>query len=156
MERLGLEMAMEGIEMSMKENLYMEIDQPLKENLATAEYWRKALDKVVLTVVVLQTTTYRAFDTESAGVSYSTRFIVDKSRGIILPNRHVVKPGPVVAKLCLKDTYGVFSEPVDINELPDYFEVIKQPMDFGTVRKKLIRLLFVVMRIEKVGDCTNR
>ncbi|GER37375.1 DNA-binding bromodomain-containing protein [Striga asiatica] len=43
----------------------------------------------------------------------------------------------ILDRLQKKDTYGVFSEPVDINELPDYFEVIEQPMDFGTVRKKL-------------------
>ncbi|KAH6800210.1 DNA-binding bromodomain-containing protein [Perilla frutescens var. hirtella] len=43
----------------------------------------------------------------------------------------------ILDRLQKKDTYGVFSEPVDINELPDYFEVIDQPMDFGTVRKKL-------------------
>ncbi|GFP82765.1 bromodomain and phd finger-containing protein 3 [Phtheirospermum japonicum] len=43
----------------------------------------------------------------------------------------------ILDRLQKKDTYGVFSEPVDISELPDYFEVIKQPMDFGTVRKKL-------------------
>ncbi|OMP03247.1 hypothetical protein CCACVL1_02489 [Corchorus capsularis] len=36
-----------------------------------------------------------------------------------------------------KDTYGVFSEPVDPEELPDYHEVIEHPMDFGTIRKKL-------------------
>lgn len=45
----------------------------------------------------------------------------------------------ILDRLQKKDTYGVFSEPVDINELPDYFEVIDQPMDFGTVRKKLGR-----------------
>ncbi|KAK8964917.1 Transcription initiation factor TFIID subunit 1-B [Platanthera guangdongensis] len=38
-----------------------------------------------------------------------------------------------------KDTYRVFSEPVDPEELPDYHEVIKTPMDFSTVRKKLSR-----------------
>ena len=42
--------------------------------------------------VHLQTQT-RAFDTEGAGSSYATGFIVDKKRGIILTNRHVVTPG---------------------------------------------------------------
>ncbi|KAL4579094.1 hypothetical protein LXL04_015229 [Taraxacum kok-saghyz] len=36
-----------------------------------------------------------------------------------------------------KDTHAVFSDPVDPNELPDYHEIIKHPMDFGTVRSKL-------------------
>jgi len=33
----------------------------------------------------------------------------------------------------------IFHEPVDIVKLkiPDYFEVVKRPMDFGTIRKKL-------------------
>ncbi|KAL8058273.1 hypothetical protein ABFX02_03G007800 [Erythranthe guttata] len=43
----------------------------------------------------------------------------------------------VLDRLQKKDTYGVFSEPVDIDELPDYLEIVEQPMDFGTVRKKL-------------------
>ncbi|KAL6573361.1 hypothetical protein OROHE_001820 [Orobanche hederae] len=43
----------------------------------------------------------------------------------------------ILDRLQKKDTYGVFSEPVDPNELPDYFDMIEQPMDFGTVRKKL-------------------
>ncbi|PIA46738.1 hypothetical protein AQUCO_01500349v1 [Aquilegia coerulea] len=38
---------------------------------------------------------------------------------------------------CRKDTYGVYAEPVDPEELPDYHEIIQNPMDFGTVRKKL-------------------
>ncbi|XP_010471788.1 PREDICTED: ankyrin repeat, bromo and BTB domain-containing protein DDB_G0293800-like [Camelina sativa] len=36
-----------------------------------------------------------------------------------------------------KDTYGVYSDPVDTEELPDYYEIIKNPMDFSTLRKKL-------------------
>ncbi|KAM7250043.1 hypothetical protein ACFE04_021926 [Oxalis oulophora] len=43
----------------------------------------------------------------------------------------------ILHKLQKKDTYGVFSEPVDPEELPDYHEVIEHPMDFATVRKKL-------------------
>ncbi|XP_058090600.1 uncharacterized protein LOC131237010 [Magnolia sinica] len=43
----------------------------------------------------------------------------------------------ILDRLQKKDTYGVFSEPVDPDELPDYHEVIENPMDFSTVRKKL-------------------
>ncbi|KAJ4962692.1 hypothetical protein NE237_022631 [Protea cynaroides] len=43
----------------------------------------------------------------------------------------------ILDRLQKKDTYGVFSEPVDPNELPDYHEIIQHPMDFATVRKKL-------------------
>nr|CAB3447707.1 unnamed protein product [Digitaria exilis]CAB3450859.1 unnamed protein product [Digitaria exilis] len=62
------------------------------ESSVTAEDWRRALSRVVPAVVVLRTTSPRAFDTEVAGASYATGFVVDKSRGIILTNRHVVKP----------------------------------------------------------------
>ena len=43
----------------MKDELIMEIDPPLKENLATPDDWRKALQKVVPAVVVLRTTVVR-------------------------------------------------------------------------------------------------
>lgn len=91
LERLGSEAA--GLESTVKDELCMDIDPPFRENVATAEDWRKALNKVVPAVVVLRTTACRAFDTEAAGASYATGFVVDKRRGIILTNRHVVKPG---------------------------------------------------------------
>ncbi|GMI91398.1 bromodomain-containing protein 1 [Hibiscus trionum] len=43
----------------------------------------------------------------------------------------------ILDRLQKKDTYGVFSEPVDPEELPDYHDIIAHPMDFSTVRKKL-------------------
>ncbi|XP_038900278.1 uncharacterized protein LOC120087359 [Benincasa hispida] len=43
----------------------------------------------------------------------------------------------ILDRLQKKDTHGVFSEPVDPNELPDYHAIIQNPMDFGTVRAKL-------------------
>lgn len=116
LERLGSESA-SGLESTMKEELCMEIDPPFRENVATAEDWRKALNKVVPAVVVLRTTACRAFDTESAGASYATGFVVDKRRGIILTNRHVVKPGPVVAEAMFLNreeipVYPIYRDPV--------------------------------------------
>ncbi|MCH96816.1 protease Do-like 7-like [Trifolium medium] len=66
-------------------------------NAVTAEDWSKSLRKVVPAVVVLRTTATRSFDTDSASVGSATGFVVDKRRGFILTNRHVVRPGPVVA-----------------------------------------------------------
>ncbi|WZZ69238.1 bromodomain-containing protein 9 [Brassica napus] len=67
----------------------------------------------------------------------------------ILQRASLVDSGPVTPlpdkKLLLfildrvqkKDTYGVYSDPVDPEELPDYHEIIKNPMDFTTLREKL-------------------
>ncbi|XP_038705116.1 uncharacterized protein LOC120000988 isoform X2 [Tripterygium wilfordii] len=43
----------------------------------------------------------------------------------------------ILDRLQKKDTYGVFCEPVDPEELPDYHDIVDHPMDFSTVRKKL-------------------
>lgn len=85
---------------------------------ATTACWRRALDNVVPACVVLKygsgrssvvdssycylrnlhfyacrVTQTRSFDTEVASSSYATGFVIDKARGIILTNRHVVTPG---------------------------------------------------------------
>ncbi|KAF5175594.1 Bromodomain-containing protein, partial [Thalictrum thalictroides] len=52
-----------------------------------------------------------------------------------LPDKKLL--GFILDRLQKKDTYGVYAEPVDPEELPDYHEIIENPMDFGTVRKKL-------------------
>ncbi|GKD66006.1 protease Do-like protein 7 [Tanacetum coccineum] len=109
------------------DEMSMEIDPPPpfnKETNATSEDWRNALEKVVPAVVVLRTTATRAFDTQSAASSYATGFVVDKTRGIILTNRHVVKPGPVVAEAMF----------VNREEIPIY-PVYRDPVyDFGLFR----------------------
>ncbi|KAJ9679328.1 hypothetical protein PVL29_021299 [Vitis rotundifolia] len=97
LERLGSKEAI-GMESCMKEELCMEINPPFQENVATAEDWRKALNMVVSAAVVLRTTACRAFDIEAVGASYATGFVFDKRRGIILTNRHVVKPSMLGAQ----------------------------------------------------------
>ncbi|KAK1433205.1 hypothetical protein QVD17_10113 [Tagetes erecta] len=110
---------MEPLELN--DDLSTEIDPPFNVN---AEDWRRALQKVVPAVVVLRTTSCRAFDTESASSSSATGFVVDKRRGIILTNRHVVKPGPVTAEAMF----------VNREEIPVY-PVYRDPVhDFGFFR----------------------
>ncbi|OAE22074.1 hypothetical protein AXG93_4111s1000 [Marchantia polymorpha subsp. ruderalis] len=50
-----------------------------------------------------------------------------------------------------KDTYGVFAEPVDAAQVPDYYDFIKDPMDFGTMRKKINKNAYSTMESFEVG-----
>ncbi|CAO2823902.1 unnamed protein product [Amaranthus hypochondriacus] len=43
----------------------------------------------------------------------------------------------VLDTLQRKDAYDIFAEPVDPAEVEEYYEIIKEPMDFGTMRAKL-------------------
>ncbi|EXC35222.1 Bromodomain and PHD finger-containing protein 3 [Morus notabilis] len=36
-----------------------------------------------------------------------------------------------------RDSHEIFAEPVDPEEVEDYYEIIREPMDFGTMRAKL-------------------
>jgi bromodomain-containing protein 7/9 len=38
-----------------------------------------------------------------------------------------------------KDDYAFFLEPVNLEKVPGYMDVIKQPMDFGTMADKVSR-----------------
>ncbi|KAF8024029.1 hypothetical protein BT93_F1283 [Corymbia citriodora subsp. variegata] len=58
-----------------------------------------------------------------------------RTSSIPLPDKKTLQL--ILDKLQKKDTYGVYAEPVDPEELPDYHDVIEHPMDFSTVRKKL-------------------
>ncbi|WCJ25254.1 Pro-apoptotic serine protease nma111 [Euphorbia peplus] len=99
-------------------------DLPFREKPDAAEDWKATINKVVPAVVVLRITSCRSFDTESPSSVYATGFIVDKLRGIILTNRHVVKPGPVVGQ-------AIF---LNHEELPVY-PIYRDPVhDFGFFR----------------------
>lgn len=103
-----------------KQHLSVEVEAPLLSGASacnTAEDWRNALSRAVLAVVVIKSTVTRAFDTDSAGCIHATGFIVDKRLGIILTNRHVVKPGPVVAEAMFLNReeipiYPLYRDPV--------------------------------------------
>jgi pro-apoptotic serine protease NMA111 len=70
---------------------------PMQRQLSTAQEWKITLDRAVKGIVSIKYTTLRAFDRDSEGSFMATGFIVDKKRGIILSNRHVVRPGPTTS-----------------------------------------------------------
>ena len=70
----------------------------IRDRAETDSRWQTTVKRVSQAVVVIKTTGVRSFDTESAGSAYATGFVVDKTMGLILTNRHVLRPGPVVAE----------------------------------------------------------
>jgi S1-C subfamily serine protease len=65
--------------------------------------WDATIAKVSPSVVSIRVDAPRAFDTEWNLTGQATGFVVDAERGIILTNRHVVTPGPVVAEAVFQD-----------------------------------------------------
>jgi S1-C subfamily serine protease len=86
--------------------------------------WEPTIDRVSRGVVALRVTGTRAFDTELPGVSLATGFVVDAQRGLILTNRHVVRPGPVTAE-------AVFLNHERVRVWPVYRDPVH---DFGIFR----------------------
>ncbi|EAL41745.3 AGAP007617-PA [Anopheles gambiae str. PEST] len=52
----------------------------------------------------------------------------------------------ILDQLEVKDDKEIFREPVDTEEVPDYTDIVKHPMDLGTMRQKLKRGAYI--RIE--------
>lgn len=53
----------------------------------------------------------------------------------LVPAKKLLKG--ILDRLQKKDKFGVFAEPVDKNEVPNYYDIIKDPMDFGTMRNRI-------------------
>lgn len=58
-------------------------------------------------MVSIKVNRVRSFDTASAGSVQATGFVVDAERGLILTNRHVAGPGPVVAEAIFQNNEEV-------------------------------------------------
>ncbi|GMJ07841.1 DegP protease 7, degradation of periplasmic proteins 7 [Hibiscus trionum] len=92
---------------------------PEVDNVATAEDWQKAINEVVKAVVVVRTSVCRSFDTETAGLSLATGFVVDKQRGIILTARQPVI-GPNVAQVTFANHEETTVQPIYGDPVHDF------------------------------------
>lgn len=89
---------------------------------ATAEEtaWTNTLERISSGVVSIRVDSTRAFDTEWNSSSQATGFVVDAKRGLILTNRHVVTPGPVVAEAVFRNNEEVRLTPVYRDPVHDF------------------------------------
>lgn len=89
-------------------------------NGAEGKTWLATLDRVAKAVVVLRVASPRAFDDVAPGTSTATGFVVDAERGLILTNRHVVTPGPVVAEAVFQNHEEVEVEAIYRDPVHDF------------------------------------
>ncbi len=105
-------------------------------SVATAEEspnWSQTLERISSGVVSIRVDGTRAFDTEWNQTTQATGFIVDAERGLVLTNRHVVMPGPVVAE-------AVFLNREEVDLKPVYRDPVH---DFGFFRFDPAELKFI-------------
>jgi len=82
--------------------------------------WTNTLDRISSGVVSIRVDSTRAFDTEWNSSSQATGFVVDAERGLILTNRHVVTPGPVIAEAIFRNNEEVKLTPVYRDPVHDF------------------------------------
>ena len=82
--------------------------------------WSETLERISSGVVSIRVDSTRAFDTEWNSSSQATGFVVDAERGLILTNRHVVTPGPVVAEAVFRNNEEVRLTPVYRDPVHDF------------------------------------
>ena len=95
--------------------------------------WNDTLAKISSGIVSIQVDSTRAFDTGRNQSSQATGFVVDAERGLILTNRHVVTPGPVVAQ-------AIFLNQEEVPLVPVYRDPVH---DFGFFSYDPEHLMFI-------------
>lgn len=92
----------------------------MERSLSTTERWGLTLDRVVKGIVSIRLTIVRAFERSSPGQGSATGFVVDRTRGIILSNRHVVDPGPITATALFNRYEEIPIEPLYADPVHDF------------------------------------
>jgi S1-C subfamily serine protease len=106
---------------------------PVAGGRADTAAWEQTLARVAPSVVTIEVDQVRAFDTEWNQSSQATGFVVDAEHGLILTNRHVVTPGPVIATAIFQNR-----EEVELRA------VYRDPVhDFGFYRYDPAKLRYV-------------
>ncbi len=82
--------------------------------------WVGTIERISTGIVSIRVDSTRAFDTEWNSSTQATGFVVDAKRGLILTNRHVVTPGPVVAEAIFPNNEEVRLTPIYRDPVHDF------------------------------------
>ena len=64
--------------------------------------------------------------------------------------------GRILELLQEHDSQEIFADPVDTDEVPDYLDMIKKPMDFSTMRNKMENFEYCNIDVfEEVNSATQ-
>ncbi|HET6655611.1 MAG TPA: trypsin-like peptidase domain-containing protein, partial [Gammaproteobacteria bacterium] len=107
---------------------------------ATKADWAPVIHRVEPAVVSIMISAPRAFDTEWNFTGEATGFIVDAKRGIILTNRHVVQPGPVIATAVFQDHEEVPLTPIYRDPVHDFGFFRYDPSKLKYIHPKALKL----------------
>ena len=106
---------------------------PVAAEVAPPADWARTLERIASSVVTIEIDQTRSFDTERNTSAQATGFVIDAERGLILTNRHVVTPGPVIAEAIFLN-----HEEVELRA------VYRDPVhDFGIYRYDPAKLHFI-------------
>jgi len=100
------------------------------------ETWSKVINRVTDSIVTIRVDAVRAFDTSGNKSSQATGFVVDAERGIILTNRHVVQPGPVVAEALFSNREEIALKPIYRDPVHDFGFFQYNPVDLKFIAPK--------------------
>ena len=103
--------------------------------------WNTTLEQISTGVVSIRVDSTRSFDTERNQSSQATGFVVDAERGLILTNRHVVTPGPVVAQAIFLNQEEVELVPVYRDPVHDFGFFKYDPADLRFIRPAELALV---------------
>lgn len=105
-----------------------------------AERWRQSLERVAGAVASIRIDAPRPFDTDWNESAQATAFVVDAEAGLLLTNRHVVRPGPVVAEAVFLNHEEAPLRAVYRDPVHDFGVYRFDPADLRFMRPQALRL----------------
>ncbi|KAJ2857963.1 hypothetical protein J3B02_000620 [Coemansia erecta] len=91
-------------------------------------------------IVAIQCTAAHCFDTDEAGCSNATGFVVDADLGIIVSNRHVMGSGPSYHKGVFFNNTEIFLQPCFYDPINDFSIFRYDPAELKTFKPRAIPL----------------